>query len=296
MIEHAARWAIDGAAGLPIYGDTFVGADRPSATVLLVHGWTGCKDRNIVPAMTRGLVEAGMIVHRFTLSHAGIERDEDRITKPDEFERDSLAYCLADIESVWSEVHAGTLIGRTFPMVLMGHSRGGATVLGCAARHARGEWGGSNTKIHSVVSIAGTATYTRMTDEMRTELERTGSVTKPCSRAPGGAVRMGPSWYEHHFAAGGADFDADMADVRVPVLIVHGDADTSVPYEHAERTRALLRLGDCPRVRVERVPDADHNLNAGGFGFDRENISTPQTRAAVAAVLAFLGSESGELG
>jgi pimeloyl-ACP methyl ester carboxylesterase len=250
--------------------------------VLIVHGWTGCKDRNIVPAMTREL-ERDCVVHRCTLSHAGIERDAQDITKPDEFERDRLAYCVEDVRRALARVMTPA---SGPPVVLIGHSRAGATIVRVCAESQRRGWG---VTPDALVSLAGTATYTRFTDEMRDELREKGFVERDCPRAPGGVVRMGPSWYEHHTSDLERDlFAADCADVDRPVLIVHGDGDTSVPIDHAETTARLLRAGVCPGVEVVRVPGADHNLDAGGPGFDRDNVSTPATRRAGEAIRALI--------
>ncbi len=274
-------WTIGGSGGLPIHGNTHTPQGDSRASVLLIHGWTGCKDRNIVPALAH-LLRREHTVHRCTLGHAGIEKDRDRITKPEEFERDSLAHCVEDVRRVIEHLR----LPASPPFVLIGHSRGGATVLRCAAEAARSGW---SRVPDAVVSVAGTATYTRFDETMREQLERDGYVERPCARAAGGVVRMGPSWYEHH-TPGRDLFVEDTKAVRCPVLIVHGEADDAVPPEHAARTDAALRAGACPRVEVELVPDADHNFNAGGFGFERESIETAQSRACAEAIERFIRS------
>lgn len=280
-MTRTGAWTIEGSEGLPIHGNTHVPQGAPEAHILVVHGWTGCKDRNIVPAITHAL-RSNCVVHRCTLSHAGMERDSDQITRPDEFTRDSLAFCVEDIRRVIAHI-APSL---REPFVLIGHSRAGATVMRCAAKARDAGWGASPDL---VVSLAGTATYTRFDDAMRAELEANGFVERPCARAPGAVVRMGPSWYEHHLADPDRDlFAEDCARVACPVLIVHGEDDDAVPVEHAERVRTLLQAGACPSVEVVRVPGADHNFNAGGYGFDRDTISTPQTEIVEDAIRRFI--------
>jgi dienelactone hydrolase len=63
-------WDVSGAEDLPIHGNTHtpVGAS-PRAVAIVVHGWTGNKDRNINPAIARFLAdEANIIAHRITPS------------------------------------------------------------------------------------------------------------------------------------------------------------------------------------------------------------------------------------
>jgi len=281
-VSRTSAWTIEGSEGLPIHGNTHVPEGTPLGHALVVHGWTGCKDRNIVPAITHAL-RSSCVVHRCTLSHAGIGKDGQDITRPDEFERDSLAFCVEDIRRVVEHIAPSVRP----PFVLIGHSRAGATVMRCAVKALEEGW---PARPDGVVSLAGTATYTRFDDTMRAELEEKGCVERECGRAPGGVVRMGPSWYEHHLEEPERDlFAEDCARVACPVLIVHGDADDSVPIDHAHRTGALLGAGACPSVEVVEVKGADHNFGAGGAGFDRENIATPQTEVASDAITRFIG-------
>ncbi|GAB4546953.1 MAG: hypothetical protein Tsb0013_06280 [Phycisphaerales bacterium] len=276
-----SAWTIRGAEGLPIHGNTHIPEVDATANVLIVHGWTGCKDRNIVPALTH-LLASTCTVHRCTLSHAGMEKDADQITRPEEFRRDSLAFCVEDVRRVIEHLTPPAAP----PFVLIGHSRAGATVIRCAAEAVRHGW---SRVPDALVSVAGTATYTRFDPAMREELESRGYVERPCTRAPGGVVRMGPSWYEHHLAEPERDLYAeDARDVACPVLIVHGEADDAVPVEHADRARVALERGRCPSVEVVRVPGADHNFNAGGYGFERDNIATPESRLAGEAIHRFI--------
>jgi len=289
------EWTIEGAERLPIHGNAHRPEGDPRGVALVVHGWTGHKDRNIVPAVTADLADAGYVAHRFTLSHAGVEKGADEITKLDEFERDSNAFCCADIRAVARAIADGAIPGKDLPLILVGHSRGGATIYRCAAE-AEGFAIDDAELAHgwamkpvALVSIGATATFTRITNEMMQELDEKGYVEKECARAPGGKVRMGRSWYEHHLAHPTRNlFDEALAHVECPCLVAHGDADDSVPPTHADHIASVLH--EQGKVRVERVliEGADHNFNALGYGLDRENIQNPQARALYQAIRKFL--------
>ena len=62
-----------------------------------------------------------------------------------------------------------------------------------------------------------------------------------------------------------------------PVLTIHGDADPIVPYQHGVQLQAALTAKGVPN-RLHTIPGGSH----GGF-------SLKQTRAAFAAIRAFLG-------
>ena len=161
------EWTIDGSEGLPIHGESHLPPEGEPvrACAVLVHGWTGSKDRNFLPPLAEELARGGVVAHRFTLSHAGVEKDADRITRLEEFERDSNAFCVADVRAVVERIASGELAGAGAPMVLVGHSRGGATVYRCAAASLGAEVDGD---VHSpwpiapagVISLSATATFT----------------------------------------------------------------------------------------------------------------------------------------
>ena len=282
----ATSWSIGGSEGLPIHGDTDHPAGTPRAVALVVHGFTGNKNRNIIPAVSRHLASAGLLSHRATLSHAGVGSDGDSIEHVEIFERDSLAFCLEDIRVLVEAIADGTIEGKGLPLVLVGHSRGGAQVLGAAGLSRLDGW----TIVPSaVVSLAGTSTFTRLTDDVKEQLDRKGFVERVVARAAGGKVRMGPSWYAHHFREDGADlFGRYLAAIEGPVLIAHGEEDVSVPPSHAVEIEAILASNE--RCRVERmmIPGADHNFNALGVGAGHERSDCPEARALYGCIDGFL--------
>ncbi len=284
-------WTIPGAEGLPIHGNTHAPEGTPRAVAIVVHGWTGHKDRNINPAVATFLAEeAGVIAHRVTLSHAGVEKDGDDVTRLDEFERDSNDFCVHDVRAVVETIDVGTIPGTGLPLVLVGHSRGGATIYRCAAE-AEGAGGeGWPIRPAAIISLSATATLTRLNEDMKRELEEKGYVEKGCGRAPGGKVRMGRSWYRHHLDHPERDaFHDSVVGVRCPTLIAHGEDDDSVDPAHASLIADIFEQHN-PHVtpQIVRVPAADHNYNVAGYRPGRETISNPQARLLYNAINTFL--------
>jgi len=272
---------------LPLHGQTHTPEGAPRGVAIVVHGFMGTKDRNIVPAITMQLHALGLIVHRFNLAHAGVEQDADTITRLDEFERDTWRFTHEDISHVRRAIESGGLAGAGLPWVLVGHSRGGGAVVGYAGR-AHGEgW----AEPGAAISLSGIGWYSVMREGVRKQLEEKGAYEVESSRAGGGKVRCGPSWYEEHFREDGQDvFAEDAKLVRCPVLLLHGEADDTVPMGHPERVKALLESGECPRVVLVAIPGADHNFNSKGVGFRRENLRTPEVEKAGEAIASFLES------
>lgn len=258
-----STWTLSGSEGLPLFGKTTEPPASPRAVAIVVHGYTGHLDRNIVPVAAQRLAAAGCLVHRFNLGHCGILPGEDRITRLDLFETDSIAHSMTDIRAVVRGIDDGVLDGGDLPQVLLGHSRGGPAVLGAAVRSIRDEWPRTPK---GVITLATIGRYARTSPELLERIEKDGFIEREAARADGGAVRIGRSWYEHELDAPGGDpFPSDLATLSdTPVEIIHGDADSSVPVSESQRVRDLLQAGGNRRVGFELVSGADHNFSAKG--------------------------------
>ena len=256
-------WSLTGSGGLTVHGKTTAPSGTARAVALVVHGYTGHLDRNVVPLVARQLAELGCLTHRFNLGHCGIEFGGDRITKLDEFEADSVAHSMADIRAVAESVHTGALEGADLPLILIGHSRAGASVLGAAVRSARAEW---SKPVEGVITLASIGQYARTSPELLREVADAGFLERPAARAEGGSVRIGRSWYEHELDSDRGDpFPADLAELhRMPIEVIHGEADTSVPCSESDRIVEMLRDAGNQRVRSHRIAGADHNFSAKG--------------------------------
>lgn len=282
----ATDWTIQGSDALPIHGNTHSPEGDPRAVAVIVHGWTGCKDRNIVPVLAQHAASIGCIAHRFSFGHCGIEKDADQITRHDEFSRDALAYQFEDLRRVIEAIDNETIPGKGLPLILIGHSRGGATVLSAAARAHREGW---SIEPHATISIAAPSAYTRLSNEMREELNATGFVTRKLARSDTGVVRMGPSWYAHYTDNPDRDlFAEDLAAARGPILLIHGDADDAVPPSHAKRILEQLQTNANADPTFVTIRWGDHNLGAVGFGTDHKRSEKPAIFEAQRAIGSFL--------
>ncbi len=279
-------WTIDGAEALPIHANTHIPDAPTRAVALIVHGWTGCKDRNIVPVLAAHAASIGLIAHRFTFGHAGIEKDADHITRHDEFARDSLAFQFEDLRRVIDAIDNRTIPGRALPLILIGHSRGGSTVLGAAARAHREHWPITPA---AVIAVAAPNAYTRFTEDKRAELAAKGFVEHQLARSDRGSIRMSRTWYAHHLDNPGRDlFAEDLADARGNILLIHGDADDAVPPSSADHILQALRANPRAHAELVRIPGGDHNLGAVGFGAEHRRAAAPAILEAQAAIERFL--------
>ncbi len=256
MSQTSTPWQIEGAEGEPIVGDTHEPAGPPAGVVIIAHGFKGYKDYGMFPRIAETMAARGLIAHRFNFSHSGMTNETATFARPDLFERDTWNKQVYDLRAVIEAVTAGTLDGRELPFVLFGHSKGGVSVLLTAGRYA-------DTHADSVPQPAGVAsasapsTCNSLTGQQQQSLNEQGYLLSPSSRT-GQELRVGRIYLAEQLEDPlNHDLPKIARRIACPVLIVHGEADPTVPASCAGQIAASL--GGVPRVEI--VAGGDHVFN-----------------------------------
>jgi len=218
--------------------------------VLVCHGFTAHKDWGPFPYIGRALAASGFASAVFNFSHNGIGPPFRRFTELDKFSRNTIGLELADVSALL-DAAAGGALGAvdTGRIGIMGHSRGGGVALLAAARDRR---------IRAVVGWGTVSTFQRFTQHQREIWERDGflPVTVRGARTK---LRYGIEVLRDLDAHREAyDLHRAAAELRVPLLLVHGGADVSVKPEEA---RSLHEAAG-PASSLVVIPAAGHVLGA----------------------------------
>lgn len=147
-----------------IRGDFYACQNEARAIVVICHGFKGFKDWGMFPYAAERL-SRHMHAITFNFSHNGVGEDLLEFTELDKFAVNTYSRELEDLDKVVSLVHSGRLplsgdasaVGdyAHLPMILLGHSRGGAVSMIYALDnpelvHGMIGWNGSmNTDIFS---------------------------------------------------------------------------------------------------------------------------------------------------
>jgi len=277
------EWTLPGARGETIRVSTHPPATGDArATVLLAHGFKGYKDYGFIPVLADRLAaSAPAVVHRFNFSHSGIGDDPSTFQRPDLFEQDTWNRQVEDLEALMQRVSAGDApsTAAAAPIVLMGHSRGGASCLLAAGRWFRD---GASPLPAGVVTMAAPAETRRIVEDDLDALRRQGYTTTTSSRT-GQELRIGATWLEEQEAAPqDHDLLALCARIGCPVLALHGEDDPTVPADDVGRIAEA-----CPKGRARRIPGGDHVFNTPNPADPEATLSTPLA-AVVSDAAAFL--------
>jgi alpha-beta hydrolase superfamily lysophospholipase len=222
-------FVIDSAEGLPIRGN--IDAPRhPRALIVVIHGFKGFKDWGFFPWLSEYLCNSGFAVCRFNMSRSGIGENPETFDRLDLFAGDTYSIQLADLATA---THYAQSKYPGLPTFLLGHSRGGGVaILGA----------------YEVAGLSGVVTWSAIGHAKRWDEE-----TKRTWQAQGASAIFDD--YDRNAAK--FNIDAAVARIDVPMLIVHGGRDESVPVEESRALAARAR-----EANLVIVEEASHTYNA----------------------------------
>lgn len=230
--------------GLPIRGDIDA-ADDPRALVVVVHGFKGFKDWGFFPWTAQRLLQHRLAVCRFNMSRSGIGDDPETFGRLDLFEFDTYSTQLRDLAAV---VRHAQREYPGLPTFVFGHSRGGGiAILGAQ----------DVPNLAGVIAWAPISRVDRWDAATQREWRRRGVLEVENARTKQ-IMRMSPVLLDDVEAnAERLDILAAASRLRVPLLVIHGGRDESVPV--AEGKLIASRAHEPSLVVIGR---ATHTFNA----------------------------------
>ncbi len=223
-----------GASGGTIAGRLEMPAGAARACAVFAHCFTCSKDLKAVVRISRALAERGIGVLRFDFTGLGESEGEFEDT---DF-TSNIDDLVAAAEFMRGEVGA--------PQLLIGHSLGGAAVLVAAARVESAE---------AVVTIGAPSTTRHLSDSLLRASPELASRDRVEVELGGRHVAVGRELVED---LARRDLSAEIADLGLPLLILHSPVDETVGIEHAAK---IYRAARHPKSFVA-LDGADHLLLA----------------------------------
>jgi len=229
---------------LPIRGDIDAPPD-PSALVVIVHGFKGFKDWGFFPWLAEQLCNDGYAAVRFNMSRSGIGENPETFDRLDLFAGDTYTTQLHDLHI--AVAHAQREY-PSLPTFLLGHSRGGGIAL-LGARDVDDLAGVVTWSAISRVHRWDTATIQRWRTDGALYVENARTKQR---------MRLSTAMLDDVEAhPDRLDIGAAAEALEVPLLVLHGGRDESVPPSEAETIAS--RAPDASKVIFA---NAGHTYNA----------------------------------
>jgi dienelactone hydrolase len=247
-----SRHVVPGALGEILVDVRGAGRMSPRPAVVVVHGFKGFKDWGMFPPLAEQLARAGYTAVAYNASGSGVD-DTGEFVWPERFGRNTFSAELADLGSVLDALERGEL-GTVPPSAigLVGHSRGGGMAVLQTARDPR---------VRALVTWAAISHVNRWTDAAELERWRAQGRIDVVNARTGQVLPLYATVLEDVERHRGSRLDVETAarGIRVPWLLIHGSADTSVRPDEADR---LAAAADPEIMRSVRLDGAGHTFGA----------------------------------
>ena len=222
----------------------------PRPAVVVVHGYKGFKDWGMFPVLAERIARAGLSAVSVNLSGSGVD-DAGEFSYPERFGHNTFSAELEDLDRVveaLAEGHQG--MSPTSNLGLVGHSRGGGIAIIAASR---------DTRVRALVTWAAISHVDRWPGPA-TEWRRTGRLDVVNSRT-GQVLPLYPDVLDdidQHRSA--LDIRSAAGRLTIPWLLLHGDADSSVPVSEAQALATAASPAHPPRFML--LEGAGHTFGA----------------------------------
>jgi pimeloyl-ACP methyl ester carboxylesterase len=238
----------------PILIDTFYSEDITNQSVVIFcHGYKGFKDWGAWDLMATSIAEAGFCFVKFNFSHNGGTIDNP-IDFPDleAFGNNNYTKELDDLDAViiWVQKHFKNNSNvNTNQICLIGHSRGGGIAILKASEDER---------VKKLITLASLSDFGRRTATVGDLKEWEENGVKYVLN--GRTKQQMPHYFQFYedFKANEERLHIESAtkQIQIPMLIIHGDNDTSVSIDEA------LELHQWNlNSQLEIIKRADHVFN-----------------------------------
>jgi len=203
-------------------------AIKDAPAIIICHGFKGFKNWAFFPFLAESLAQADYIALTFNFSRNGVGPDLQNFTELDKFEENTYSHEVSDLKCVIDAIASGEIgngLIDTEKIGLIGHSRGG----GIGLLHAQ-----NDPRIKSLVTWSAIATVERYTPE-QIKLWKNQKHLEFENKRTGQMMRVGLDLLKDiQKNKKQLNIISAAENLETPTLVIHGQADESVPVEEAQ--------------------------------------------------------------
>lgn len=253
-------FTIPGAKGRNMLMDLTFDTARPAAPlVIFVHGFKGFKDWGTHNLVAKYFAENGFRFLKFNFSHNGTTPDHpvdfaDLIA----FADNTFSIELEDLKYVIDFACNGSAIPAVKKVNLIGHSMGGGISIITAA---------TDNRVEKLITFASISSFRNLWPKAHEAQWRMQGIMYIHNARTGQQMPLKVSLLDdmdQHPAK--LNIAEKAGSIKQPWLIVHGDADKSVPLAHAEELKAAQ-----PHAELMVIHGGDHVFGAS-HPYEKETL------------------------
>src|SRR5260221_6365919 len=219
---------VEGQGQREIWGSLTLSEMVQGPVIIMAHGFLGFKDWAFFPWLAAFFAEAGFPTVRFNFSGSGMGPQTDGpFGELAHFQDDTISKQTEDLHSVISALTKGKLepgLPAQKRVRLCGHSRGGGVCF-LSASHS--------PSVQGIATWATIARVNRYLYEMKKAWRKQGFATFESSRT-GQILKYSAEFLDDAEKWGReGDLPTYLHNLKVPILLVHGSEDNSVPAEES---------------------------------------------------------------
>lgn len=245
------NFTIPGAKGRSMLLDiTFDDAFKNAPLIIFSHGFKGFKDWGTHNLVAKYFAESGFRYLKFNFSHNGTTTDHpldfaDLIA----FSDNTFSIELEDLNTVIDFACGGSGMPAVSGVYLIGHSMGGGISIIKASEDPR---------IIKLITMASISSFRNLWPKEVEQQWRLTGIFYTANKRTGQEMPLKVSLLDDLVKhAGRLDIIAKAKEIKQPWLIVHGDADPTVPLSHAEELAVAQ-----PNAKFVIIHGADHTFGA----------------------------------
>ncbi|PWS26282.1 alpha/beta hydrolase [Pedobacter yonginense] len=244
-----SEFSLTGADGKIIVGDiTFDEKNPNTPIVLFIHGFKGFKDWGAHNLVARHFASNGYRYIKFNLSHSGVPANDPKdVTDMEAFASNTISKELFDVNAVLDFIEKA--YGKETKINLIGHSRGGGLAIIEASNDVR---------INKLITWSAISSFNSLwKKEQESEWKRTGKISVTNARTKEEMPLNVTLLQDFEDNAETFNILKAAKQINIPWLIVQGDDDVNVPFEHAQK------LADAnSNSRLIKIEGANHVYGA----------------------------------
>jgi len=222
-----------------------------SPCLIFVHGFKGFKDWGFGPYLGKFFADKGFFVVTFNFSHNGVGESRTEFDELDKFAENTFSLEISELTEL-IDAYKNGFFGKTKnqKIGLVGHSRGGAISLLTASQ---------KKDVDALAVWSSVAKLDRYSERQKENWKKKG-VFEVLNQRTKQVMRLNLSLLEDIEKNGDTTLNINraVADLKRPLLLVHGEQDLAVPIVEGEQ---LFNWSDKTLTEFQKIPAAGHTFD-----------------------------------